>query len=220
MGSPVVVFDNTRTRFRVHQRQPVPVQVEPVMVGACTGPVFHALACICSSHGHAGSIMVGPTGEAVEAVRIDAGIQQNHRPVQQLLDEFGARRCQVISSQQRRVAATGLVAMHAVTQPRDQRAITIQVRPAQLFQVLLVGLGCNGKQQQGPLFVGMPGDLDRHPRGCRRQGLHIVHQLVVAYVPATHFPAQHGLRRGDGRVRIGIGRQVFGSAARMDIARQ
>ena len=41
---PAMVFDDPCARLRVDQRQPVAVQVKPVMIGAAIGPVLDMLA--------------------------------------------------------------------------------------------------------------------------------------------------------------------------------
>ena len=209
-------------RLGVLQRQPVAVQVEPVVVEAAAGPGLVLLDVGGVGNGGFAAARVHPARKARHAVGVDAGVDQHHRVAQHLLDGRALGRRQVVHCQQRGVGAAGLVAVHAVAHPEHGGHLTYvePARHSRVGELVVLGLDLgdvalvcgrgNGEQQQGPVLVGAGVLGDGNAVGGRVHGPHVEQQLVVAGVPFAHFVAQHRGGRWDGRVVADVLGQVVG----------
>ena len=116
------------------------------------------------------------------------------------------------------IAAAGLVAVHAVAQPHDQRACAVQVGLTQFLRPVQVCRTADQQLQQGALFVAAADFPQRNARRGVGQAIEVVHEGVVAHVPVAHLPAQHGRGRRNRVVEVRIRRQVLGGGARVGVA--
>ena len=81
-------------------------------------------------------------------------------------------------------------------------------------------IGQYGQLQEWPLLVRSADFLYGYPWRRFCQCVHVMHQLVVADMPVTYFPAQNGFRCRDRGIRVSIGREIVGTTARLKVARQ
>ena len=82
-------------------------------------------AGVAVTHRGQAAVRVGPAGKAVKAIRVQAGVQDDDGVFKQVVDIFRAGCRQVPGNDGCGVGATGLVTMHAVTQPYNPWRIRV-----------------------------------------------------------------------------------------------
>ncbi len=221
IGLPGVVLRHAALAFGVLCVEPVAVQVEPVMIRASAGPHLVVLARRRVGHGRDAFMGIDPTGKAVAAIGIDAGVEQNDALAQQRVNARALRRRQVVGRQQRGVGSARFVAMDRVAQPdhgghirrlqprRQRRVDEFEVFGANVFQIAVVGRVGNREQKQRPLLVGAGILGQRDALGEFGQFFHVGHALVVRHVPFANLVAQKLLRRGNRRIVGNIIREII-----------
>ena len=68
----------------MNQWQPVPVQIEKVVIGAVLRPGFIVNPVIRVTDRIEAAVRIRPGGKAIESVRVEAGVQQNDRVLQKM----------------------------------------------------------------------------------------------------------------------------------------
>ena len=74
-----MVLGDSRTGFRVHEGQPVAVQIKQVVIGSARRPGLVVDAAIALTNRGYASIGVGPGCETVETIRVQAGVDNDYR---------------------------------------------------------------------------------------------------------------------------------------------
>ena len=75
----------TTLRFRMLRRHPIPIQVEPVVVGTPSRPGFDMFSVLCILRGDMPPITVSPIDEPVAAIRIVIRIDNHDDAIQQVI---------------------------------------------------------------------------------------------------------------------------------------
>ena len=208
--------------LRVHERQPVAVRVEPVMVEPATWPGLVVLAVRRIGRGGAERpVLVEPLGGPVAAVGIALGLDEDHGLAQHGLDVRSPRRREVIGHEDHGIHAAGLVAMNAVAQidhdghgrevglSRLRRIGKRQMREPDFFDIPQVLRRRDREKDEGLAFMGAAHDLELHTlRGRRGHGLKIGRHLLTVQVPLAHLPAKELLGRRHPVIVGGAGRQI------------
>ena len=81
----VELFDPSFTGW-MYCKEPVPVQVEPIMVGSCTWPYLIEFPVTYIGVSHIVFVRINPTAEPLKSIRIITGVQENHCLIKQFLD--------------------------------------------------------------------------------------------------------------------------------------
>lgn len=192
---PVMEHLHPSLAFRVLQRQPVAVQIEPIVIGSSAGPGLLVLAVVRVTVGNGASIVIGPLGEPFEPVGVQTRIQQDNHVIEQLLMGWPFRRRQVIGHQRRRITAARLVAVHAVPhvdycrQRADVEIVGVggigqlKMPPADRFELLLVLFRGDCQHHQRSAAIASSIFSNRHPPRRLRQSLEITDQFMMMNMP-------------------------------------
>ena len=114
---PLVDLCYAPFRFRHLNRQIIPIQIEPVVIGAATGPGLILFQIIRIANQVLTLARVYPTGKAVKAVRIDRGINEDDRLIEKFVYGRPLRRGEMVEGNQGGIGAAGLIAMDAMACP-------------------------------------------------------------------------------------------------------
>ena len=196
LGHPFLVECGPRLCFALGLPGQIAVHVKQEVVGAASRPRFvvfpgtrvYVASCRCG--------LVLKMDIAVPAIGVDAGIDEDHGPLQQVAVGRGQGLCCGHGC----LRTNGLVAVHVVTQVHPHHAVP---GVHTFFHAPLV-LGLQGLQvghvlwrrhdqpKQGTAFTG-GAVLRQLPMGLRLgQGFHGVHHLVVTRELLSQFVADHG----------------------------
>ncbi len=199
--------------FRLGQQEPLPVQVEPVVIG----PRFHPQ--IMDDVGGIGVLRLGEEGlhmvhPARMAVGIEHGGEQQNRIVERVADIGFAGGREVVKNRNGRVHARGFRAVNAEIDPQDQRRIrrrrfaaqSRQMRVTNRVDPLLVLRRGDGEEQDRAVFVGVADRLDRDAVRLARDLAQIGDHVGVTHGASADFIAETVFRRRDG----GVIADVFG----------
>ncbi len=232
IGAPVLGRADKCPRFGLGDRQPLAVDVEPVMVGAAPGPFVIVLAMLRIGHGDIGVMHVRPLGEPVGAIGVDHHDLVDDGLVQKRLDLGALRRGQVIENERRGIIARGFRAVHAVGELDNDRLIfrDLSVGLAQgelglsdLFKPSLVGGRGDGDAQDGTAEMTAADGL--YANAVRRGGdglyvgrMHFRRENdLAALIPQNRFGCRD--RRIIAGVKIQQVRNRFGRVVRLEIGR-
>ena len=112
IGLPFVERCNAGPAFGELCRQPVPVEIEPVVVSSATRPYFVVLAVVVIRIQVVASVGVGPVGEALKAIGIITRIKEDYNIAEQVFNLLPLCGGQMIGHCQGCIGAAGLVAMY------------------------------------------------------------------------------------------------------------
>ncbi len=207
VGPPPLVPRDAGLGLGVHQGEPVPVEVEPVVVGPAAGPHLVVLPVQGVGHHGLGPVHVGPPGVPVPAVGVQVGLHEEDAVGQVALHLAGARH-QPVRGEHGGLRRGGLVAVDAVAQVHDHGhvgrggGIAVgggggQVRGPDVLEAAQVLRRADREHGHGPMLVRHPDLLVGGPVREAGQLLHVRHDAVVAGVVGADGVAQELLGARD-----------------------
>jgi hypothetical protein len=119
VGLPAVEDGESCLRFGMLHRQPISIEIEPVVVRAPARPAFLVFAVQALADELAAAMHVRPGGEALQAIGVERRVEQHDRVREQRVDRGPLCGGKMVGDQQRRVRTAGLVAVHAVAEEDD-----------------------------------------------------------------------------------------------------
>ena len=213
LGAPVVEERHPALRFGVLRHEPVPVQIEPVVVGPPAWPRFHVLPVLAVPRGDRAPVGVDPVDETVPPVRVVVGVQDDHGAIQQAVHGRSAARGQVVEDQHGRLGPARLVAVHPVAHVDDdghgldqgvghlpRRVGQPVVGQADLFQAGMVGRRRHHGVEQMASLVGGAVAVHRDAVRSFGHGPVIGGHQVGPRMRFAHHVADDRFGPGDGRV--------------------
>ena len=213
LGAPVVEQRNPAPRFGMLRHEPVPVEVEPVVVGPPARPRRHVLPVLPVPRGDPAPVGVDPVDETVPAVRVVVGVHDNHGAVQQAVHGRSAARGEVVEHQHGRLGTARLVAVHAVAHVDDdghgldhgvgdlaRRVGQPVVGQPDFLQAPVVGRRRDHGVVQAPPLVGGAVAVHHYAVRDRGHGPEIVGHQVGPRVRRAHRVPDDRFGTGDGRV--------------------
>ena len=212
LGPPAVPERHPPPALLERRREPVPVEVEEVVVRPPLRPRLVVLAVLRVGHGHGAAPAVGPVDEAVAPVRVEERVEEDDD-----LAEHGLGLAlgggEVVEVDERGLGPRRLVPVDGVPLEQDGRHpgdLGVGDRLRRLTQPDVLGPDLaqpgvvlrrrhDGVDEPAPL-VRRPVEPDGHARRRRRHGLDVADDFLGPRVPLADREAQHLLGRRDGRV--------------------
>lgn len=214
-GLPAVPLGQPGLALGLGLQQPLPVEIEPVVIGPRRGPQI-VLFVVGIGDRHRAAIgldMVHPPGMTVG---IEDRGDQDDRLAQVGLDFRAFRRGIVVEGGNRCIHARGLGTVHAVVQPDDGGRVGIRLGAGlQAGEMVLADLVNPGmvfrrghdEEEDRAALVGITDRLDRDAIGNLGQFREIGHHLVVPDRPVADAESETVFGRRDALV-IGRGVQL------------
>ena len=115
LRTPAVKQFESALRFRVLCRQPVPVEIKPVVIGPSAGPGFVMLPVGRIAHGDSPSVAIGPVREAIPSVGIEHRIENDHSFLQSIIHGRTAAGRKMIEIQDCGLRSACFISVNAVT---------------------------------------------------------------------------------------------------------
>ena len=199
------------------ENQPLPVEVEPVMVGAAAGPEGVVQLVPGVRDRHVGAVHMVPGRHPAAAIGIEYGDEDDDALFQRGFDFSAPGRGQMIGHRHRRVGGAHLGAVDAVIEPSHHRHVRahflVAARVAQgdmggldRIEALVVFRAGDDQTENRAALMGMGDILHRDSGRHFRQGAQIPHQQVVAGDALAQGVADDRLRERNVWVEIDLGR--------------
>ena len=214
VGLPVVEEFEAALGLGVDGGEPVAVEVEPVVVGAAIGPAFLVLAITAVGAGVLAAVAVGPGGEALEAVGIQAGVEDDDGVFEEVGGGLVAGGGEVVGEECGGVGGAGFVAVDAIAHPDDDGGIgyvgwffgcgdASDVGLAEGFELGVIFGGGDGEVDEGAAAVGAGvfGEGDAIRFGVDL--IEVADEFVVMEMPVGELGVEGLFGGGDGGVGVG-----------------
>ena len=198
-------------RFGLRHTDPLPVQVEPVVIGARKLPVHVVLGMLWISIRHFAAIGVEPGG----TLRVTVGIKncghQDNTVGQLIFYSCALRRSEVINDRKRCIHTAGFRAVHTIVKPGNDRHVirNILINTGLCQRIVLcfyfieprmIRGRCGDNKQDRPALVRETCNFEfeavRHI--CDRRN--VIYQFMVPDRSGAKWPAQESLRSRDGSI--------------------